>query len=86
MGHRFNVSLIEVGYSYIVFALFGAVGSFVGGAFTDRFGRKKILITSLILSATSSIGIGLALSFVQVLVLSAFAGFFGRFGGPAVHH
>jgi FSR family fosmidomycin resistance protein-like MFS transporter len=44
-----GLSLAGGGSSFTVFMICGAMGGFVGGALSDRFGRKRIVVLSLLL-------------------------------------
>ncbi len=37
---KYNVGMTEVGVLFTIFAVTGVIGSFIGGALTDKFGRK----------------------------------------------
>ncbi len=80
---RFSVGMTEIGLLFGVFAVTNLVGSTVGGALTDRFGRKGTLIFGLVVSAMISLVMGLVDSF-RLLVLSMLVvGLFANVGGPA---
>ncbi len=49
---RFEVGLSEVGWLFLIFSITGFIGSFAGGALTDRFGRRKMIIFSLVASSS----------------------------------
>ncbi len=80
---RFGIGMTQVGLLFAVFAISGFIGAFPGGALTDRFGRRNIIIFSLLATSLSTLLMGLADSF-QVFVLIAFiSGIFTDVGGPA---
>ena len=70
---------------YIVRSLFyfGLVGSALGGALTDRMGRKGVIIFSLILSALSALGMGYAPTLGIFVAVSVIVGTLSSIGGPA---
>lgn len=41
---KFDIGMTDVGVLFSVFALSSFLGAFPGGALTDRFGRKGIII------------------------------------------
>jgi MFS family permease len=56
---KFNVGMTEAGILLGIFSLAGFVGSLIGGALTDRFGRKSIILFGLVVSSLSSLAMGL---------------------------
>lgn len=79
---HFNVGMVEVGYLFAFFSVSSFVGSILGGALTDRFGRKQIVIFSLIATSISSVFMGLASSLTAFYVIAVLSGIFSV-GGPA---
>ncbi|MGA9397979.1 MAG: MFS transporter [Anaerolineaceae bacterium] len=80
---KFNASLTEVGLLFTFFTISGFIGSTVGGAMTDRIGRKGIMIFSLIASAFSNLAMGLSPSLYFCYGLALVTGIFTSTGGPA---
>jgi MFS family permease len=80
---RFGVGMTEAGLLFAVFALSSFVGSILGGALADRFGRKSIMVFGLVVSALSSLLLGLASTLATVLVLVIFVGVLSDIAGPA---
>ena len=80
---RFGVGMIEVGKLFAIFAVSGMAGSVLGGALTDKFGRRAILLFGLVFSALGSVLMGLADRLSLFFVLAAFVGVLGDIGGPA---
>ena len=80
---KFQIGMTQVGVIFAMFAISGVIGSMVGGAMTDRIGRKGMLLFGLVMSALSSLLMGvvneLELFFVVVLVV----GVLSEAGGPA---
>ena len=56
---KFNVGMTQAGILLGISSLFGLVGSMFGGALTDKFGRKQLILFGLIFSAISTLGFGL---------------------------
>jgi MFS family permease len=56
--HRFGVGMTEAGLLFSIFSVSGFAGAMLGGALTDRFGRKGIVLFGLIFSALSSLTMG----------------------------
>lgn len=70
---KFQVGMTEAGLVFAVFAIANFAGNLAGGALTDRFGRRRIVLFGLVFSAISSIALGLvnrlALLFPLVVVV-----------------
>ena len=60
---KFNVGMTEVGVLFGLFSISSIVGSFIGGALTDRIGRRTMLIFGLLASSFSTLLMG----FVETL-------------------
>lgn len=80
---RFGVGMTTVGLIFAVYSVSSVFGSTVGGALTDRFGRKKMLLFGLLASALSSLLMGLVDSIAVFAVVAMFVGLFANAGGPA---
>ncbi len=80
---RFNVGLKEVGILFAIFSGTSMVGSFIGGAITDKFGRKFMLLFGLVASAVSSLLMGIVDDLNVFYALAAFVGLLSNAGGPA---
>ncbi|MCK5200844.1 MAG: MFS transporter, partial [Spirochaetales bacterium] len=80
---KFEVGLTEAGILLAVFSLTGMVGSIIGGALSDRYGRKKLVISGLFFSGLASLVMGFLQSYSTFFVFAFIAGFLGDLGGPA---
>ena len=80
---RFNVGMTEVGGLFAVFFISSFLGAFPGGALPDRFGRKGIIIFSLIATAFSTLLMGFVNEFQFFLIVAFVSGIFTDVGGPA---
>ena len=56
---KFNVGMTEAGVLLGISSLFGLIGSTIGGALTDKFGRKQLILFGLVFSAISTLTFGL---------------------------
>ncbi len=80
---RFKVGMTEVGVLFALFSVSSFVGSMLGGALSDRFGRKGMLVFSLVSSSLSAVLMGLVDSLQAFYVLALLVGIFTDTGGPA---
>ena len=83
LTQKFDIGMSTVGILFAVFSISGMVGSALGGALTDRMGRKVVIVASLILSSLSALGMGFAPTmgiFVAVVVV---VGTLSSIGHPA---
>ena len=80
---KFNVGMTEVGVLFLLFSLSSFVGSFLGGALTDRMGRKTMLIFGLLASSFSTLLMGFVESLQVFYVLALVSGIFTDVAGPA---
>src|SRR5690349_10959967 len=56
---HFHVGVVEVGKMFFVLAVSGFFGELVGGALTDKFGRKGMIVFGLAASGLTSVLLGL---------------------------
>ncbi len=80
---RFNVGMTQAGLVLGTFSAFGLIGSILGGALADKFGRKSIILIGLVFSALSTLSLGLVSDFVMLLPLAVGVGLLSRISGPA---
>lgn len=80
---RFNVGMTEVGYLFLLFSMSSMVGVMIGGALTDNFGRKSIVIFGVVVSGMISLAMGLANSLNMFYVLAIVSGIFADVAHPA---
>ena len=80
---KFNVGMTQVGLIFATFSISSVVGSFFGGALTDRIGRKRILLFGLITSALSSLLMGVVNQIEIFFVVTIFVGLLSNTAGPA---
>ena len=83
LTQKFDIGMTEVGKLFALFSISGFVGSALGGAMTDRMGRRAVIIFSLISSSVSAILLGLANSVTVFALLSVTVGIFASVGHPA---
>jgi len=80
---KFNVGMTQAGVLIGVFSFAGLIGNLIGGALTDRFGRKVMVLFGLVFSALSSVAMGLVNDLAVFYVLAVVVGFLSDIAGPA---
>lgn len=80
---KFNVGMTEAGILLGISSLFGLIGSTVGGALTDKFGRKQLILFGLVFSAVSTLGLGLVNDFSTLFPLMMVVGLLSSVAHPA---
>jgi len=80
---HFDVGMTEVGYLFGIFTLTGIIGSFLGGALTDKFGRKNMMLLGLFISGMTSLMIIFVNDIRLFYSVGAVMGLLGNIGGPA---
>lgn len=80
---KFSVGMTEAGLLLGMSSLFGLVGSTIGGALTDRFGRKRLILFGLIFSALSMLAFGLVSEFSMLFPLMVVVGLLSSISHPA---
>jgi len=80
---KFNVGMTQAGLLLGIFSIMGMVGSMIGGALTDKYGRKSIMLIGLVFSALSELSMGLVNSLSVFYVLAIFVGLLSSLGEPA---
>lgn len=80
---KFGVGMTEVGLLFALFSLSSFVGSFLGGALTDRIGRRTMLIFGLLASSFSTLLMGFVESLDTFYLLALLSGIFTDVAGPA---
>ncbi|MCJ7825785.1 MAG: MFS transporter, partial [Anaerolineales bacterium] len=80
---KFNVGMTQAGVLLAIFSLAGLVGSMIGGALTDKFGRRGMVLFGLVFSALSSVSMGLVNDLSSFYLLAIFVGSLSNIAGPA---
>jgi predicted MFS family arabinose efflux permease len=80
---KFSVGMTEAGVLLGMSSLFGLVGSMIGGALTDKFGRRQLILFGLVFSALSSLLFGLASDVRILYFLVMIVGLLSRVSAPA---
>ena len=80
---KFSVGMTQAGILLGMSSLFGLIGSTIGGALTDKFGRKQLILFGLVFSAISSLSLGLVDSLSAMYPLMIFVGLLSSVSHPA---
>lgn len=80
---HFEASMTQVGILFLIFSAASQIGSMVGGALADRFGRKKVILIGLVFSASSSVIMAFVNELRWFYLIAAVVGFLGELGKPA---
>jgi len=83
LTQKYDIGMSTVGILFAIFSISGMIGSALGGAITDRMGRKGVIIASLILSSLSALGMGFAPSIGVFIAVVAIVGTLSSIGHPA---
>lgn len=80
---KFNVGMTEAGILLGLSSLFGLAGSTIGGALTDKIGRKQLILFGLIFSAVSTLTFGLVTELSVLYPLMVVIGLLSNVAHPA---
>ncbi|MEE8356323.1 MAG: MFS transporter [Anaerolineales bacterium] len=80
---QFQVGLTEVGLLFALFSISDMFGNMIGGALTDFLGRKSMIIMGLIISALTSLAMGMVQQLEWFYVMGAISGLFATAARPA---
>ncbi|MCW5876320.1 MAG: MFS transporter [Anaerolineales bacterium] len=80
---QFGVGMTQAGVVLGVFAISGMIGGMIGGALTDRWGRRRLIIAGLIFSALSTLTLGLVRELSLLYPLAFVIGLLSDLAGPA---
>jgi MFS family permease len=80
---KFGVGMTEAGILFGIFSIAGLTGSMIGGGLTDKFGRKSLVIFGLVISAVSSVSMGLVDDLNAFYLLAGIVGLLSDIAGPA---
>ncbi len=80
---KFGVGMTQAGLVLGTFSAFGLIGSAIGGALTDKFGRKSLILFGLVFSAVSTLFLGLVNEFSLLIPVAMVIGLFSNIADPA---
>jgi MFS family permease len=80
---KFGVGMTTVGVVFGIFSVTSIVGTTIGGALSDRFGRKVMLLLGLVVSAISMLWLGFVDDLDLFFAGTVVVGLLANIGGPA---
>jgi MFS family permease len=80
---KFNVGMTQAGVLLGLSSLFGLIGSTIGGALTDKLGRKQLILFGLVFSAVSTLTFGLVTEISVLYPLMIVVGLLSSVAHPA---
>ena len=80
---KFGVGMTQAGILLGMNSFFALAGSTLGGALADRFGRRRLIIFGLVMSAISSLSLGLTTSISMMYPLIVVVGLLASMANPA---
>ncbi len=80
---KFDVGMTTAGIILGIFSVFGLIGSMLGGALTDKFGRRSLILFGLVFSALSTLSLGMVESLAMLYPLSVVVGLLSSISHPA---
>ena len=80
---KFHIDMTQAGVLLGLSSLAGLFGGILGGALTDKFGRRSIILFGLVFSALSSLAFGFTNSLALMYPLSIIIGLIGSLSHPA---
>lgn len=80
---KFQVGMTQAGVVLGLFSIFGLVGQMIGGALTDKFGRRKLILFGLVFSALSTLTLGMVNHYATLIPLAVVIGILSDIAGPA---
>ncbi|GAB4506323.1 MAG: MFS transporter [Anaerolineales bacterium] len=83
LRQRLGISLLQVGLVFTVNAAVSLFAGMLGGFIADRFGRRRVMLVSLLASSAVLLLMGLASTYAQMVALAAAIGLAGPVSQPA---
>lgn len=80
---KFEVGVTQAGVVLGFFSVFGMLGGMIGGALTDKLGRRSLILFGLVFSAISTLSLGLANQFWMLFPLAVLTGLLSDIAHPA---
>jgi MFS family permease len=83
LRQRLGISLVQIGLVFTLNAATSLVAGMMSGVIADRFGRRSVMLTSLLATAAVLLLFGIAASYSHMILLAAVLGLTGPLFQPA---
>ena len=83
LRQRLGISLVEIGLVFTLNAAASLAAGMMGGMVADRFGRRSVMLISLLSTSAVLLLLGIATSYVQMILLAAALGLSSPLFQPA---
>jgi len=83
MTSTFGIGMIEAGIVFLIVGIGSLVGGIIGGALTDKFGRKGMALYGLLMSGLFSLILIFINDLTMLYIVVGLMGLMGSLGGPA---
>ena len=80
---KFDVGVTQAGVVLGFFSIFGMLGGMIGGALTDKLGRRSLILFGLVFSAISTLFLGLVNQFWMLFPMAVLTGLLSDIAHPA---
>lgn len=80
---KFNVGATQAGVVLGFFSIFSMLGGMIGGALTDKLGRRSLILFGLVFSAISTLFLGLVNQFWMLFPMAVLTGLLSDIAHPA---
>ena len=83
MTRTFGIGMIEAGIVFLIVGIGSLIGGIIGGALTDKFGRKSMALYGLLISGLFSLIMVFINDITTLYFVVGLMGLVGSMGGPA---
>ena len=83
MIRTFDIGMTEAGIVFLIVGIGSLIGGIIGGALTDKFGRKRMALYGLLISGLFSVIMIFVNELTTLYIVVGLMGLVGSLGGPA---